>query len=88
MDYASLMVRPIANPNDEQDLRQVLHAKLDQLSAPRLSELSRIVRQWELEELGQKLDEAFDQDRREGKLSDEKISDAIAEHRAQHPYGR
>ena len=65
---------------------EVLHAKLDRLSAPRLSELSRIVRQWELEESGQTLDEAFDQDRQEGKLSDEKISKAIAEHRARRPY--
>ena len=80
------MVRPIDNPSGEQNVRAVLHSKLDQMSAPRLSELDRIVRQWELEDLSQKLDAGFDQDRREGRLSDEKISEAIAEHRAQHPY--
>ena len=58
------------------------------MSGPRLTELNEIISQWELDGLGEKLDQAFDSDRQEGKLAGEKVSQAITEHRAQHPYDR
>lgn len=80
------MVKPNAIPVDEQSLRKTLHEKIEQLSQPELRLLNKVLMQLELDRMMAELDEAFEQDWKEGKLTKEKIQQAIAEHRARHPY--
>ena len=80
------MVKPNEMVVDERCLKKTLHEKIEQMQAEDLSLLNRIVTQLEVEQLAGGLDQAFDRDRREGKLSREKIQQAIAQHRSKHPY--
>ena len=80
------MVKPMEMPADERSLKQVLHEKIDQLSADRLSLLNRVLLQLEAEELAQSLDAAFDEDRKAGKLTSERIQQILSQVRAEHSY--
>ena len=82
------MAQPIDGPAEAQKLRQSLHEKIDQLGPSHLASLNRLVLEWELNELRHTLDEAFDRDREEEKLTPDKIREAIALHRVRRPYGR
>jgi len=68
------------------DLRPLLHAEIDRLPEESLSVLHRLLLEMEARRLADELDEAFDQARKEGRLTHESIDVAIAEHRARHPY--
>ena len=80
------MVKPIATPEDSQSLRKVLHERIEQLDASKLSLLNRVMLQLEAEELASNLDAEFDQDRREGKITPERVQQVISQIRAEHPY--
>ena len=80
------MVKPNEILVDEGSLKKSLHDKIEQMELEDLSLLNRIVSQLEVEQLAGGLDQAFDGDRREGKLTAEKIQWAIARHRSRHPY--
>jgi hypothetical protein len=80
------MVKPSEIPVDDEGLRKTLHEKIEQLNQPDLGLLNKVLMQLEVDRLAAELDAAFEQDRREGKLTKEKIEQAIAEHRARHPY--
>ena len=54
------MVKPIEMPSDPPSLKRALHEKIEQLSAGKLSLLSRVLLQLEAEELAGNLDAAFD----------------------------
>jgi hypothetical protein len=80
------MVKPVEMPNDGPSLKKALHEKIERLSADRLSLLNRVLLQLEAEELAQRLDEAFDEDRRAGKLTKEHVQQVLSKIRAEYPY--
>ncbi len=69
-----------------QKLRQSLHQRIDRLPPSSLSAADRLLLKIEVEQLRHELDSGFDKDRAESKLSPQKVGDAIALHRAHHPY--
>jgi len=73
-------------PADSQRLRQLLHQKIEQLEPTKLSLLNRIMLRLEAEELAENLDVPFDEDRRQGRLANERVQEIISKVRAEHPY--
>jgi hypothetical protein len=80
------MPEMVENEADAQKLRKALHEKIDRLPASTLPTAQRLLLQVEAQQLRRELDSAFDQDRAQSKLSPQKVSEAIALHRARHPY--
>lgn len=76
----------IQNEAEAQKLRKALHERIDQLPAATLRAAERLLLQAEVEQVRRELDSAIDQDRAQARLSIEKVSEAIALHRARHPY--
>ena len=82
------MTKPVEMPTDVASLRRRLHEDIERMNGVRLTLLERIVRQLEIEGLANELDSAFDEDRRQGLLTSEKIQQVINQVRAEHPYGK
>jgi hypothetical protein len=80
------MPEMVEDEAEAQKLRKVLHEKIDRLPASTLPTAERFLLQVETEQLRRELDCAFDQDHVQSKLSPQKVSHAIALHRARHPY--
>jgi len=80
------MVKFADQPVDEQGLKKALHNKIEQLNADRLSLLNRVLLKLEAEDLAQTLDAAFDEDRKAGKLSKDRVEQILSEFRAERPY--
>lgn len=80
------MVKPVEMPTDGQSLKKALHEKIEQFNERKLSLINGVVMQLEAEDLAHELDAAFDQDRREGKLTSERIQRILSEVRAKHRY--
>ena len=80
------MTKPVQMPTDSQSLKKTLHERIEQLKAPELSLLNRLALQLEAEELTRDLDAAFDEDRRAGRLTRERLDRIISEVRAKHGY--
>jgi len=80
------MLDKVDNEAQAQQLRKALHEKIDRLPAATLPAAERLLLQVEVEQLRRELDSAFDQDRAQSKLSSQKTTEAIALHRARHPY--
>ena len=74
------------NEMDARKLRESLHEKIDRLPQSSLAAADRLLLQVEVGALREELDSAFDQDRAESRLSDAKVGEAIALHRARNPY--
>ena len=73
-------------PVDPKELRPLLHAMIDRLRDENLLVLHRVALELELDEVTDRLNEAFDEARAAGRLTPERIAEAIAAHRAAHPY--
>jgi hypothetical protein len=71
---------------DEQSLKKVLHAKIELLNGETLSLVNRVLLQLEGENLAHSLDEAFDEDRRAGKLDEARVQQILSQIRKEHPY--
>ena len=80
------MPKMVENEAESQRLRKSLHEKIDRLPAATLPAAERLLLQVEVEQLRRELDLTFDEDRAQSKLSEEKVSEAIALHHARHPY--
>lgn len=80
------MVKPDDMLLDDQSVRQTLHEKIDRMRGDRLTLLNQVVLQLEADQLAGELDKAFDQDRQQLALTKEKILQAVARHREEHPY--
>jgi tRNA A37 N6-isopentenylltransferase MiaA len=65
-------------------LKPALHEKIERMDAEQLSLLNRVLLQVEAEELADRLNEAFDQDREQGRLR--RISELVKQFRAEHRY--
>ena len=72
---------------ETQKLRRGLHERIEKLPSSSLVAVDRLLLKIEVEQLRQDLDSSFDQHRAASKLSPQKVADAIALHRARHPYG-
>ena len=80
------MPEVVKNDSEAQKLRRSLHEKIDRLPLSKLAAADRLLLQMEVDELREELDLAFDRDHAQAKLTPEKIGQAIALHRARHPY--
>ena len=72
-----------ANP---EDLRRFFHQEIDRMEPSRLEVLNRLLQQLRLFELADQIDLSFDADRAAGRLSPEKVAEAVRAVRRQHPY--
>lgn len=69
---------------ESEQLKPVLHEKIERMDAAHLSLLNRVLLQVEAEELADRLNDGFDRDREQGKFR--RISDLIKRFRAGHRY--
>ena len=68
------------------DLRPLLHAEIDKLRDEHLELAHRLLQEIELQQVMDDLDDAADEARAAGRLTPERIAEAIAAHRVAHPY--
>ena len=71
---------------DPKELRPLLHAEIDKLRDEDLALAHRALLEIELQQATDDLDDAADEARAAGRLTPERIAEAIAAHRAAHPY--
>jgi tRNA A37 N6-isopentenylltransferase MiaA len=71
-------------PIEPEKLKPVLHEKIERMNGEQLTLVSQVLLQVEAEELADRLNEAFDQDREQGKLR--RISELVKQFRAEHRY--
>ena len=76
----------LKNEGETQRLRQALHQRIDRLPPASLAAADRALLEIEAGQLREELDAAFDKDEAEAKVSAKKVGEAIALHRARHPY--
>jgi hypothetical protein len=69
-------------PIEPEKLKPVLHEKIERMDAEHLSLLNRVLLQVEAEELADRLNDAFDQDRAQGRLR--RISELVKQFRSGH----
>lgn len=72
------------SPITAENLKPVLHEKIERMDAEHLSLLNRILLQVEAEELADRLNDAFDRDRAQDKF--QRIPGLIEQFRSQHRY--
>lgn len=72
-----------ANP---EDLRRFFHQEIDRMEPSRLEVLNRMLQQLKVFELADQIDRGFDADRAAGRLSPEKVAEAVRAVRRDHPY--
>ncbi len=66
--------------------KAALHAQIDLLEGEQLTAVERTLLKLEAERLAAELGAEFDEAWRDGRITEESIQAAIAEHRAKHPY--
>jgi hypothetical protein len=71
-------------PIEPEKLKPMLHEKIERMSGEQLSLVSQVLLQVEAEELSDRLSEAFDKDREQGKLR--RVSELVKQFRAEHRY--
>lgn len=77
-------MKPPPSPIEPEKLKPLLHEKIERMNGEQLSLLNRVLLQVEAEERADRLSEAFDKDREEGKLR--RISELVQEFRSKHRY--
>lgn len=71
---------------DPKELRPLLHAELDRLRDSDLAAAHRALLEIEMQRLLAEMDEATDRAWESGQITEGKITEAILEHRREHPY--
>ena len=79
---SKIMSQPM--PIEPEKLKPVLHEKIERMNGEQLTLVSQVLLQVEAEELADRLNEAFNQDREQGKLR--RISELVKQFRAEHRY--
>lgn len=74
------------SPTDPRELRPLLHAEIDRLPDEYLEAARCLLLEIELQQITAELDDAADQARAAGRLTPERIAEAVAAHRVAHPY--
>jgi len=77
---------PTSTPVDPKELRPLLHAEIDRLPDEALAAAHRLLQEMEIQRLMDDLGAATEQAWTSGQMSEEKIAEAIREHRKRHPY--
>ena len=77
-----IMSQPM--PIEPEKLKPVLHEKIERMNGEQLTLVSQVLLQVEAEELADRLSEAFDRDREQGKLR--RITELVKQFRAEHRY--
>jgi pyruvate/2-oxoglutarate dehydrogenase complex dihydrolipoamide acyltransferase (E2) component len=73
-------------PKTPQELRPLLHQKLDTATDAEIAAVHRMLLEMEARRLADELGEETDQLWASGQITEEKIAEAIREHRQAHPY--
>jgi hypothetical protein len=71
-------------PVEPEKLKPVLHEKIERMNGEQLSLVNKVLLQVEAEEVADRLNDAFDKDREQGKLR--RISELVKQFRAEHRY--
>ena len=71
-------------PVEPEKLKPVLHEKIERMNGEQLTLVSQVLLQVEAEELADRLNEAFDKDREQGRLR--RIPELVKQFRAEHRY--
>ena len=71
-------------PIEPEKLKPVLHEKIERMNGEQLTLVSQVLLQVEAEEIADRLNEAFDQEREQGKLR--RISELVKQFRTEHRY--
>ena len=71
-------------PIEPEMLKPVLHEKIERMDRQQLFLVNRVLLQMEAEELADRLNDAFDQDREQGRLR--RVSELVKQFRAEHRY--
>ena len=71
---------------DPNELRPLLHERIDQCSPQELEAVRKTLLMLEARRLADEFGREMAEDWQAGKYTEEKIAEAIGEHRARHPY--
>lgn len=74
------------NPKTPEELRPLLHQRLDAATHDELEAVHRMLLEMEARRLFDELGEAVDEDWKTGRLSHENIAESIQDFRQAHPY--
>ena len=75
-------------PTDPKKLLPLLHQRLDDASAEEISAVHRFLLRLEAHRLADELGSGLQADWESGRITQDSIAAAVAEHRARHPYRR
>jgi hypothetical protein len=75
----------LLNP-DPKDLRPLLHEQIDRLTDEEMDAVRRALLKLETKRELDELRKSMEADWQAGKITEEKIEEAVREHRARHPY--
>jgi hypothetical protein len=75
---------PQPPPVEPEELKPVLHAKIERMDGQHLALLNSVLLQLEAEECAERLGEAFDKDHEQGRLR--RIPELVRQFRAEHRY--
>ena len=73
-------------PTDPKELRPLLHERIEHATDEELEAVRKALLAIEARRLADEISREFEEDWRSGKITEEKIAQAILEHRARHPY--
>ena len=73
-----------AVPLEPEQLKPVLHEKIERMNGEQLVLLDRVLLQLEVEQAADRLSEAFDADHAQGKL--QRVAELVRQFRAEHRY--
>ncbi len=76
--------RPAFAPVPPEELKPVLHEKIERMNGEQLALLDRVLLQLEAEQAADRLSEAFDADHAQGKLR--RVAELVRQFRAEHRY--
>jgi tRNA A37 N6-isopentenylltransferase MiaA len=79
-----IIAAKIMSQSMPEKLKPLLHEKIDRMNGEQLTLVSQVLLQVEAEELADRLNEAFDKDREQGKLR--RITELVKQFRAEHRY--
>ena len=71
---------------DPKELRPLLHERIDQCSPEELEAVRQALLKFEAERLIAEVGAEFAEDWSTGRITEEKLAEAVREHRARHPY--
>ena len=75
-----------AKPKSPEELRPLLHQRLDVATDEEITAIHRMLMEMEARRLADELGDEMQKDWDSGRITEENIAEAILEHRRKHPY--